>query len=433
MQAPGHRSRELFERALRVIPGGVSSPVRAFGAVGGTPLFIARGEGSRIWDADGREFIDYVMSWGALPAGHAPPEVVEAVREASARGTSYGAPTEPEVRLAGLIVSALPGMEQVRFVNSGTEAAMSALRLARAVTGRPGVVKFSGGYHGHADAFLVEAGSGALTHGHPSSPGVPEAAARHTHVGPYNDLDAVRGLFSERGSEIAAVIVEPVAANMGLVPPAQGFLEGLRDVTRAHGALLIFDEVITGFRLAWGGAQTVFGVRPDLTCLGKVIGGGLPVGAYAGPREWMERVSPAGDVYQAGTLSGNPLAMAAGFATLEIMRRPGAYERLEQAAAGLQEVLSRAAGESGLRDVHAVRHGTLAGLFFSERPPATYAEVLRTDRDRYAAFFHAMLDEGVYLPPSPYEVLFTSLAHDEEVLARTERAARQAFRRIGEA
>ncbi|MBE3591038.1 MAG: glutamate-1-semialdehyde 2,1-aminomutase [Firmicutes bacterium] len=437
------RSSQLFARARRVIPGGVDSPVRAFGAVGGEPLFIARGEGPHIWDVDGRRYIDYVMSWGALPLGHAPAAVVEAVAAAARAGTSFGAPVEAEAALAEAIVEALPGAEQVRFVNSGTEAAMSALRLARAYTGRPGVVKFAGCYHGHADPFLVEAGSGALTHGHPSSPGVPEEAVRHTYIAPYNDLAAVERLFEERGRSIAAVIVEPVAANMGLVPPAPGFLEGLRALTRRHGALLIFDEVITGFRLAWGGAQVRYGVQPDLTCLGKVIGGGLPVGAYAGPREIMRRLSPEGPVYQAGTLSGNPLTMAAGLATLEALRRPGAYERLEAAARRLAEGLAAAAeslpaaglpaAAAGAAPLQVVREGTLVGLFFAPRPPAAYADVLAADRARYARFFWEMLKRGVYLPPSPFEILFVSLAHDKDVLDRTAEAARDALEALGRA
>ncbi|MBX5477245.1 MAG: glutamate-1-semialdehyde 2,1-aminomutase [Clostridia bacterium] len=428
------RSSELFARAQRVIPGGVDSPVRAFGAVGGEPRFIARGEGPYVWDVDGRRYIDYVMSWGALPLGHAAAPVVEAVAAAARSGTSFGAPVESEARLAEIIVDALPGVDQVRFVNSGTEATMSALRLARAYTGRPGVVKFAGCYHGHADPFLVEAGSGALTHGHPSSPGVPEDAVRHTYIAPYNDLAAVERLFRDHGDAIAAVIVEPVAANMGLVPPAPGFLQGLRDITRRHGALLIFDEVITGFRLSWGGAQVRYGVRPDLTCLGKVIGGGLPVGAYAGPHDIMRLLSPAGPVYQAGTLSGNPLTMAAGIATLEALRQPGAYERLEAAARSLAEGLAAAAagaatGSAAQPPLQVVREATLVGLFFSPRPPATYEDVLAADRTRYARFFWAMLEQGVYLPPSPFEILFVSLAHDEACVARTIEAAREALLR----
>jgi glutamate-1-semialdehyde 2,1-aminomutase len=424
------RSRELFALAQRYLPGGVDSPVRAFKAVGGDPLFIARGKGSRIWDVDGNEYIDYVCSWGPLILGHAPPAVVQAIQAAAENGTSFGAPTELEIALARLITEAMPGVEMVRFVNSGTEATMSALRLARAATGRPLVIKFAGCYHGHVDSLLVAAGSGAMTFGIPDSPGVPPAVAQTTLVLPYNDLAAVERAFASHGREIAAVIVEPVAGNMGVVPPRPGFLEGLRQLTRDHGALLIFDEVITGFRLGYGGAQALYGITPDLTCLGKIIGGGLPVGAYGGRRDLMRLVAPVGPVYQAGTLSGNPLAMSAGIATLQALRQPGVYAQLEERAAALAEGLTAAARAAGV-PVHCARAGSMLTLFFTDQPVVDYDTARQADTRRYAAFFRGMLDEGVYLAPSQFEALFVSLAHTPDDIAQTVAAAERVLRTLG--
>ncbi|MGQ9567954.1 MAG: glutamate-1-semialdehyde 2,1-aminomutase [Anaerolineae bacterium] len=423
------RSRELFAEALRLMPGGVNSPVRAFRAVGGEPVFFARGEGPYVWDVDGHRYLDFVGSWGPLILGHAHPAVVEAVCRAARLGMTFGAPTEAESVLAGLILEAFPAMERIRFVNSGTEAAMSALRLARAYTGRPKVVKMQGGYHGHADALLVQAGSGVATFGLPDSPGVTEGMARDTLVVPYNDLPAVEALFAEVGTEIAAVIVEPVAGNMGVVLPQEGYLEGLRRITQEHGALLILDEVITGFRLAYGGAQTLWGLAPDLTCLGKVIGGGLPVGAYGGRAEVMALVAPEGPVYQAGTLAGNPLAMAAGIATLEELRKPGVYETLEALGRRWAQGLAARAEEAGVPlQVNAI--GSMMTAFFSAEPVRDYASAKRADAARYARFFHAMLERGVYLAPSQFEASFVSLAHTPEVVDAALEAAGEALRRI---
>ena len=448
------RSAALFDEAQRHLPGGVNSPVRAFRGVGGTPLFIARGQGSRVWDADGNEYLDYVCSWGPLIAGHAHPQVVAAIQRAAERGTSYGAPTESEVRLAALVKEAFPSIDLIRFVNSGTEATMSALRLARGaipgprthrtrwrgspprrVPGGPGspgrelIVKFDGGYHGHADGLLVQAGSGPLTLGAPDSPGVVAAAASKTLSLPYNDVDAVATAFREHPDEIAAVIVEPVAGNMGVVPPAGGFLEGLRELCTRHGALLIFDEVITGFRVAWGGAQQRFGITPDLTCLGKIVGGGLPVGIYGGRREVMEQIAPLGPVYQAGTLAGNPLAMAAGLATLELLRAPGTYERLETLGAQLESGLGDAARAAGVPYI-SNRVGSMLTGFFADQPVRDYATAERADTQRYARFFHAMLARGVYLAPSQFEATLLSLAHTDADLSQTIEAANHAFRVI---
>ncbi|MBI2158893.1 MAG: glutamate-1-semialdehyde 2,1-aminomutase [Candidatus Rokubacteria bacterium] len=415
-------SKGWFEKAARVIPGGVNSPVRAFRGVGGEPFFVARGEGARLWDVDGRAYVDFLGSWGPLILGHAPRPVVEAIVEAAGRGTSYGAPTPLEVEMAEAITAAYPSIELVRLVSSGTEAAMSAIRLARGATGRSLLLKFDGCYHGHADSLLVKAGSGGATFSIPDSAGVPGPLARLTLTAPFNDLDAVRTHFREHGGEIAAVIVEPVAGNMGVVAPRPGFLEGLREVTRAHGALLIFDEVITGFRVAYGGAQQLYGVRPDLTCLGKIIGGGLPVGAYGGSRQLMSHVVPLGTVYQAGTLSGNPLAVAAGLATLRQLQAPGVYATLEARGAQLARALTVAAERAGV-PLTVNRVGSMLTGFFCDGAVTDYASAKRADTTRYARFFHAMLGRGVFLAPSQFEAAFVSLAHSEADLAHAARAA----------
>jgi glutamate-1-semialdehyde 2,1-aminomutase len=405
-------SDAAFERARRVLVGGVNSPVRAFRSVGGTPVTVARAEGAHIYDVDGNRYIDLVGSWGPAIVGHAHPEVIAAVTATAGRGLSFGAPCEGETRLAELILSALPGHDRIRFVCSGTEACMSAIRLARAATGRARIVKFAGNYHGHSDSMLVAAGSGAATHGVPTSPGVGPETASHTLVLPYNDVAAVRDAFDRVGREIAAVIVEPVAGNMGLVRPADGFLELLRERCDASGALLIFDEVMTGFRVAWGGYQRLCNIRPDLTCLGKVIGGGMPVAAYAGPARLLDQVSPVGPVYQAGTLSGNPLGMAAGIATLRLCQAPGFYERLSAAAANLARRLDRAAHEVGVAAIGDAIGG-MVGFAFTAAPIGNFAEAQAADHVRFARFFHAMLDRGVWLPPSGYEAWFVSAAHTQ--------------------
>jgi glutamate-1-semialdehyde 2,1-aminomutase len=420
------RSDLLFESAQRLLPGGVNSPVRAFRGVGGTPLFVARAEGARVFDVDGRSYIDFLGSWGPLILGHAPAPVVEAVSEAVRRGTSYGAPTEGEVEMAELIRRAVPSMEMMRLVSSGTEAGMSAIRLARGATGRDCIIKFDGCYHGHADSLLVKAGSGGATFGVPDSLGVPKALAALTLTVPFNDLDAVRRMLEAHPDQVAALIVEPVAGNMGVVPPAPGFLAGLRELTTRHGALLIFDEVITGFRVAWGGAQARYRVRPDLTCLGKIIGGGLPVGAYGGSRDLMERVAPLGGVYQAGTLSGNPLAVAAGLATLLALERPGVYERLEALGARVERDIAEAAAAAGV-PVTINRVGSMLTVFFTEGPVTDYASAKRADTARYARYFHAMREGGVFLAPSQFEAAFVSLAHGEAELATAAQACRLAL------
>jgi glutamate-1-semialdehyde 2,1-aminomutase len=419
-------SERLFAAAQRVLPGGVNSPVRAFRGVGGTPRFIASGEGAWLVDADGNRYLDLVLSWGPLILGHAHPEVLAAVVEAASRGTTYGAPTELEVRLAERVVAAFPSVEMVRFVSSGTEAAMSAVRLARAATGRTAIVKFDGCYHGHADSLLAAAGSGVATLGLPDSPGVTAGTVADTLVVPFNDTSVVEALFAARGRDIAAVLVEPVAGNMGVVPPAPGFLEALRELTRRAGALLVFDEVMTGWRVHPVGAQALYGITPDLTILGKVVGGGLPAAAYGGARALMEQIAPAGPVYQAGTLSGNPVAMAAGVATLDVLARPGMWERTERWAACAANVLTRAAARAGV-PLTVQRVGTMLTPFFTGAPVTNYADAKRADRAAYGAFFHAMLDAGVYLPPSAFESAFTSTAHGEAELDAFEAAVTTAW------
>lgn len=415
-----------FASARKVIPGGVNSPVRAFRSVGGTPVFVDRGQGSRFWDVDGNAYIDYVLSWGPLILGHAHPRVVEATTAALRKGTSFGAPTLAETELAELIRDSVTGIDLVRLVSSGTEATMSALRLARAATGREKIIKFSGCYHGHADMLLVQAGSGVATLGLPDSPGVPRGATIDTLVAPFNDLDAVQALFDEHGENIAAIIVEPVAGNMGLVPPRDGFLQGLRAITGKHGALLIFDEVMTGFRVAPGGAVGLYGVQPDLVTFGKVVGGGFPLAAYAGSRAVMEHVAPAGTMYQAGTLSGNPVATAAGIATLTVLKEAGVWERAAHAATTLVDGLREAASASSI-PIQATNVGTMAGMFFNDAPVSTYADAQTSDTKRFATFFNALLERGVYFAPSQFEALFLSSAHTDEDLAVTLDTASEAF------
>ena len=424
------RSQELFAQAQQYIPGGVNSPVRSFRAVEGTPIFLARGQGPRVWDVDGNEYIDYLGSWGPLVLGHAHPAVVEAVRRTVEKGTGFGTPVEGEVELAQIICQALPSVDVVRLVNSGTEACMSAIRLARAFTGRNKIIKFAGGYHGHVDGLLVEAGSGALTHGIPTSAGVPESYASETLVAEYNDLASVENYFKANPEGIAGVIVEPVAGNMGVVPPVEGFLEGLRQLAAQAGSLLIFDEVITGFRVSYGGAQSLYGVTPDLTCLGKIIGGGLPVGAYGGRKDVMGMVAPLGPMYQAGTLSGNPLAVAAGAATLRELKRPGTYERLEslsrRLADGLAEVFDRMEVPGTLNRVGSAFCG-----FFTAGPVENLSQAQESNVAQHRGFFHAMLANGVYLAPSQFEAGFVSLAHTEAEIDQTLVAAEAALRELG--
>jgi glutamate-1-semialdehyde 2,1-aminomutase len=421
------RSISLFQEAQTLFPGGVNSPVRAFRAVGGQPLFIDHGEGPYLYDVDGNRYIDYVLSWGPLITGHAHPKVVKAIQEAAVKGTSYGAPSPLEIELARRIMDFMPNIEMVRFVNSGTEATMSALRLARAYTRRDKIIKFDGCYHGHADMLLVQAGSGVVTLGLPDSPGVPATTAANTLVASFNDLDSVETLFKNNPGQIAGIIVEPVAGNMGVVPPQPGFLEGLRRITEREGAVLIFDEVMTGFRVHKGGAQTLYGIQPDLTTLGKVIGGGLPVGAYGGKKEIMQLVAPLGPMYQAGTLSGNPLAMSAGIAALDLIRGEDCWEEMEQAAGRLEAGISSAAKKAGI-PIQQTRVGTMFTTFFSETRPVDWNTVKVADKTRFGKFFQKMLENGVYLAPSQFEAGFLSIQHDEQIIDATIEAASEAFR-----
>ncbi len=423
------KSKRLFKKAQRLIPGGVNSPVRAFKAVGGQPLFIARAKGSKIYDVDGNAYIDYVLSWGPMILGHAHPSVVKALKDAVEKGTSYGAPTELEIKLASLVLKAYPSMDKVRMVNSGTEATMSAIRVARGFTGRDKIIKFEGCYHGHADGLLVKAGSGATTFGVPDSPGVPRSYARNTITLPFNDLKAVKTVVEKEWKNIACIILEPVVGNIGCVLPKKGFLEGLRRITKKYGIVLIFDEVMTGFRVSYGGAQAYYGVEPDMTCLGKVIGGGLPVGAYGGKEEIMSMVSPEGPVYQAGTLSGNPLAMTAGITTLRILSRKGAYEKLQQKAAALEEGLRDAAKRAGVKTKF-YRAGTMFCTYFTEKEVYDYQTAKLADTDRFARFFAEMLKRGVNIAPSQFEAGFISLAHTDRDIDKTVGAAYEAMKSL---
>lgn len=423
------RSRQLFEEARKFIPGGVNSPVRAFKSVGGTPIFISRAKGSKIYDADGNEYVDYVGSWGPMILGHSHPNVVRAITEVAEKGTSYGAPTELEIEMAKLVVEAVPSIEKVRFVSSGTEAVMSAIRLARGYTGREKIVKFEGCYHGHSDSLLAKAGSGVMTLGIPGTPGVTEGTARDTIVLPYNDLEAVKEVFDREGENIACVILEPVAGNMGVVPPKEGFLEGLREITSRFGSLLIFDEVITGFRVSYGGAQELYGVEPDLTTLGKIIGGGLPVGAFGGKAEIMDHIAPEGPVYQAGTLSGNPLAMAAGIAVLRTLKESSAYDYLEEASAKLARGLREALEEAGV-PFYMTRVGSMMCTFFTETEVVDYATAATSNTEVYSRFFWGMIEEGCYFAPSQFEAAFVSVAHTETDIEKTVEAARKVAKRL---
>ncbi len=427
------RSRELFEEAKKYIPGGVNSPVRAFKSVGDVPRFIERAKGSHIWDVDGNEYVDYVCSWGPMILGHAHPRVVEAIKEQSEKGTSYGAPTELEVELAKMIVELVPSVEKVRMVNSGTEATMSAIRLARGYTGRNKVIKFEGGYHGHVDSLLVKAGSGLTTFGVPTSPGIPEDFAKHTITVPFNDIDALKRVLDEVGNDVAVVIMEPVMANAGLILPEPGFLEKVREITQEKGVVLIFDEVITGFRLSLSGAQGYFGITPDLSCFGKIIGGGLPVGAFGGKREIMDYLAPEGPVYQAGTLSGNPLAMAAGIATLKELQKEGVYRELREKTEKLSEGLKEAAKSAGVYDKVSFKSiESISIVYFTSKEVKNYQDALTSNTEAYAVFFRRMLREGIYLAPSQFEVAFMSTAHTEEDIEKTVKAAEVAFKEAGE-
>ncbi len=425
----GKRSKELFLKARNVMPGGVNSPVRAGRNVGVDPPFIQRGDGCYLWDADGTRYIDYVCSWGPMILGHRHPEVIQALNDALENGTSYGAPTELEVGLAEMIVEAVPSIEMVRMVNSGTEATMSAIRLARGFTGRNIVIKFDGCYHGHSDSCLVSAGSGVATFGIPGSPGVPEDLARLTISLPFNDLSAVEQAVDRFSDQIAALIIEPIAGNMGVVLPNEGFLEGIRSVTRKHGILLIFDEIITGFRVSPGGAQEIYDITPDLTCLGKIIGGGLPVGAYGGRRDIMSHVAPEGDIYQAGTLSGNPLAMTAGLVTLRILKNREIYDKIEEKSALLFAGLDDAAQQAGVGLI-INRAGSMGSIFFGKSPVFDFESARSTDSTKYVSFYREMLAQRIYLAPSPFEALFVSAAHNEKTITKTIDAAFQSFKRL---
>ncbi|HEX9112836.1 MAG TPA: glutamate-1-semialdehyde 2,1-aminomutase [Nitrospirota bacterium] len=425
----GARSKKLFEEAKKHIPGGVNSPVRAFRSVGGEPLFIKKAKGSKIYDADGKAYIDYVLSWGPMILGHAHPRVSAALKKAISNGTSFGAPTELEVTLAKLVKKAVPSIEMVRMASSGTEATMSAIRVARGFTGRDKIVKFDGGYHGHGDCLLVKAGSGVATFGLPDSPGVPVDLAKYTLTVPYNDLAAVRDLAAREGEQIACIIVEPVAGNMGCVPPEPGFLQGLRQVCDQYGIVLIFDEVMTGFRVAYGGAQQLYKIKPDLTTLGKVIGGGLPVGAFGGRREIMEKVAPIGPIYQAGTLSGNPLAMTAGIETLKLLAKPGVYKTLEKSSAQLEQGLRETAREAGVA-VMFNRVGSMFTGFFTEQKVKDFASAKTSDTARFGRFFLSMLKNGVNLAPSQFEAAFMSLAHTKADIGKTVEAARKSLKSL---
>jgi glutamate-1-semialdehyde 2,1-aminomutase len=420
-------STRLFNEAQRVIPGGVNSPVRAFKSVGANPLFIKKAFGSRLTDVDGNEFIDYVGSWGPMILGHCHPEVTEAVRKTLANGSSFGAPTELEVELAEMVVAAVPSIDMVRMVNSGTEATMSAIRLARAYTGRDKIIKFAGCYHGHSDSLLVKAGSGAATFGVPDSPGVPADFAKHTLTATFNSLESVKGLVADNRDQVACVILEPIAGNMGTVPPVEGFLEGLRTLCDKEGIVLIFDEVMTGFRVAYGGAQQLYGVTPDITTLGKIIGGGLPVGAFGGKNEIMSLLSPSGGVYQAGTLSGNPLAMAAGIATLNILRQNGFYDKLEEKSSRLAEGMAGAAKKSG-RPLQTTRVGSMFCMFFAQDEVHDWTSAAASDTEAFARYFRSMLEQGIYLAPSQFETAFVSIAHSDEDIERTITAAEKALK-----
>lgn len=426
---PFTRSAELFKAAQQVIPGGVNSPVRAFRSVGADPLFIAKASGSYIYDVDGNTFIDYVGSWGPMILGHCRPEVVTAVKDCMDSGSSFGAPTEREVVLAQMVIDAVPSIEMVRMVSSGTEATMSAIRLARGYTGRDKILKFSGCYHGHADSLLVKAGSGAATFGVPDSPGVPADFAKHTLTADYNSLNSVKTLIAENHGQIACIIIEPVAGNMGTVPPQPGFLEGLRQLCTNEGIILIFDEVMSGFRVAYGGAQAVYGVTPDITTLGKIIGGGLPVGAFGGKREIMEKLSPSGGVYQAGTLSGNPLAMTAGIETLKILQQPGFYEHLEEKSRTLADGISKAAADAGY-PLYSTRVGSMFCAFFSRSPVTDWTSASNCDTKAFARYFKAMLNEGIYLAPSQFETAFVSAAHTDQEIEATIAAAGRCFKQM---
>ncbi len=420
------RSKQLFEEAQHYLPGGVDSPVRAFKAVGGAPLFIKRGAGSKIYDEDGNEFIDYVCSWGPLILGHSHPRIIKAVQKVIEKGSSFGCPTETETTLAKMVCEAVPSIQMVRFVNSGTEATMSAIRLARAFTGRNKIIKFAGCYHGHSDGLLAQAGSGMATLGIPSSPGVPANLTADTLVARYNDLEGVAGLFKDLASDIAAIIVEPIAGNMGVVPPKPGFLEGLRNLTREHEALLIFDEVITGFRISYSGAQSVYSITPDLTCLGKIIGGGLPIGAYGGRRDIMEMMAPQGPVYQAGTLAGNPAAMTAGIETLSELKESNVYSELEKKASQLVKGLTNAANQAKIA-VRIPRVGSMFTVFFTKDTVTDYETANKANTGLYAKFFHNLLSQGVYFPPSQFEAAFVSAAHSDADILATIKAAETAF------